>query len=850
MLLLYNLLLHAALIFLSPAIVPIFLCSKKYRANLCQRLGFVGRETRASLSEIGERPILIHAVSVGEVGVALPIVRRLARLNVPVVLSTITTTGQVFAKEQVGQDAFTVYIPFDLPILLNRFLRLINPRSVIVLETELWPNLIGAAHKANTPLALVNGRISDKSFRRYIHTRQLWRRLLPRFSIMLAQTEQDKARLIQMGAPEKLVNVAGTIKLDIPSQEIPDAERTRIARSFDIDPARTVFVAGSTHPGEDEIVLDVFLSLKDKHPDIAMILAPRHVQRGEQIAQIAAQKGISYGLRSEQKRSSGAFDVLILDTIGELMRAYQFATVAFVGKSLAPNVTGGQNPIEPVACGVPTLFGPNVQNFRFVAEILTSSGAARRVNDGPDLLQALSDILSSPKTRERMANAARDVLAANRGAIDRILAHLERDGFFDSRGGSRAALLRYVATNSSRLVSRRFSRFKAALMARLDPGLGAATGTSDGKQERFLDLCAATLLALLEPFSIVYGAAVATRAALYRRGTLKTYRPPCPTVCVGNITTGGAGKTPAVILVCQLLQEMGRQVAVLSRGYGRSKRSMQVLAPGERCGLEPKEALNRFGDEVLTVAAHLEDVPIVVAADRAAAAKHACERFEPDVLVMDDGFGHLRLERDLNILMLDAKYPFANRRLLPCGMLREPLWAIERAEVAIISRVDQCEPDELAATEEAIRRYNPDITVLHCVHRPAGLRRVSDSKAFNLDYLSGKNILAVCGIARPKSFFSTLSTLGASVTGVPFPDHHAYTREEIVNLLSQRQSGGFDLLVTTDKDAPRLAGLSDEEARQVLVVRVEMPLIGQNDVEKLRDALAAAIQGRSNVNPP
>ncbi len=827
MLFLYNLLLYIALVVLSPVIVPIVLCSKKYRANLWHRLGFIGH-ARASISALPQRPILIHAVSVGEVGVACPIARRLASLNIPVVLSTITATGQAFAKEQVGQDAFTVYMPFDLPILSNRFLRLINPRSVIVLETELWPNLIGAAHRACIPLALVNGRISDRSFKRYILTRPLWKRILPKVSIMLTQTKQDKTRLMQMGAPEELVSVAGTVKLDVPSLKTSDAERKRTASDFGLDPARTTLVAGSTHPGEDEIVLDVFLTLKEKHPDLALVLAPRHVERGGQVAQIAAKKGISYVRRSEQGPASGTFDVLILDTIGELMRAYQIAAVAFVGKSLAPNVTGGQNPIEPAACGVPTLFGPNMQNFRFVAEILVSSGAARRVNDGPELLQAISDILSSLKTRERMARAAQDVLAANRGAIDRILSYLKRDGFLEE-GPKTLRNANFCASS--------FSRFKAAVMARLDPGLGAATGAADRKQGRFLDLCAATLLALLEPFSIVYGAAMAARTALYRRGTLKTYRPPCPTVCVGNITTGGTGKTPAVVLVCQLLQKMGRQVAVLSRGYGRSERSMQVLAPGDLHSLEPKAALNRFGDEVLTVAAHLEDVPIIAAADRAAAAKHACESLAPDVLVMDDGFGHLRLQRDLDILMFDAKYPFANRRLLPCGTLREPLWAIERAKVAIISRADQCEPDELAATEEGIRRYNPDISILHSVHRPAGLRRISDSKAFNLDHLRGRNVLAFCGIARPESFFSTLSALGASVTGVPFPDHHAYTREEVASLLSQRQAGGFDLLVTTDKDAPRLAGLSGEEARQVLVLRVEMALIGQYDVERLRGAL-------------
>ncbi len=428
--LLYNLLLHIALIVLSPVVLPIVLCSRKYRANFWERLGFLGQKKRASISRLAQRPVLIHAVSVGEVGVALPLVRRLASLGIPAVISTITTTGQAFAREQVGAHAITVYMQFDLPVLLGRLLRLVKPRSVIVLETELWPNLINATHKADIPIALVNGRISDKSFNRYKLTRWLWRRLLAKFSAILAQTEQDKLRLIEMGAPEQLVNVTGTVKLDIESLEVPDARRRRIAEQFGLDPTRTVIVAGSTHPGEEETILDVFLSLKEEYPGIAMILAPRHVHRGEEVAQIAARPGISFVRRSQRERRSAKFDVLILDTIGELMQAYQIASVAFVGKSLAP-VTGGQNPIEPVACGVPTLFGPNMQNFRFVADILVSSGAAKRVNDGPELLKAIQGILSSPETRKRMAKAARDVLAANRGATDRIMARLESNGFFE-----------------------------------------------------------------------------------------------------------------------------------------------------------------------------------------------------------------------------------------------------------------------------------------------------------------------------------------------------------------------------------------------------------------------------------
>ncbi|MBN2208538.1 MAG: tetraacyldisaccharide 4'-kinase [Candidatus Coatesbacteria bacterium] len=857
MLLLYNSLLHLTLIILSPIIVPFTLCSKKYRANLRQRLGFVGQKVRSALSSLRKRPLLIHAVSVGEVGVALPIVRRLARLDIPVVLSTITTSGQAYAEEQVGQDAITVYMPFDLPLLMRRFLRLIGPRGVIVLETELWPNLISAAHKARIPLALVNGRISDNSFSRYRLTRRLWKRILPKCSTILAQTEQDEARLIQIGAPENLVNVAGTVKLDIASRKVSDAERRRTAEGFGLDPARTVFVAGSTHPGEDEIVLDVFLSLRERRPDLAMILAPRHVERGEEIAAIAAQRGVSHVRRSRQGAESAKFDVLVLDTIGELMPAYQIAAVAFVGKSLAPDVTGGQNPIEPAACGVPTLFGPNMQNFRFAADMLVSSGAALRVSDEQELLRAASDILSSPKTRERMGKAALDVLAANRGAVDRIMAHLERGGFFDGRGAACRTLSHFGRGKHGP-----YSRLKAALVAQLDPGLGPATGAADRivgaalappltgenghdkrfpydrRQGRIVDLCAAILLASLEPVAVAYGAAVGLRTALYKKGRLKSYRPPCAAVCVGNITSGGAGKTPAVILICQLLQQMGKRVAVLSRGYGRIKRSVQVLAPDALDCLEPRETLKRFGDEVLTIAAHLSATPVVVAADRAAAAKVACERFAPDVLVMDDGFGHLRLRRDLDILVFDAKHPFANRRLLPCGMLREPLWAIERAGAAIISRTDRCEPDELEASEQAIRRYNPGMDILRSVHRPTGLMRISDSEAFDLEYLKGKTVLAFCGIARPNSFFSTLSTLGASVTGVPFPDHHAYREGEIASLMSRQRTGGFDLLVTTEKDAPRVAGLCAEEAVHLLVLRVEMALTGQDDVAKLREILA------------
>ncbi|MBN1593210.1 MAG: 3-deoxy-D-manno-octulosonic acid transferase [Candidatus Coatesbacteria bacterium] len=428
MLFIYNLLLHSLLIALSPVLLLLIISSKKYRQNFRERLGLFKRETFAAISNIRGKPVLIHAVSVGEVGIAIPLIARLNELGIPVALSTITTTGQAYARERLGDSAAIFYMPFDLPLLQNRMLSLLDPRSVIILETEIWPNLIRSASKLKIPIALVNGRISDKSFGRYRRTGFLWRRLLPRLSRILVQTELYRDRLLQMGAPAESLAVAGTIKLDIDSRELQGEEKERAAREFGIDPKRPLFVAGSTHPGEEGPILDAFISIRSDFPDLAMVLAPRHVHRGAELAEMASQRGIRFALRSSGLIPDDGFDLLILDTIGELVKAYQVGTVAFVGKSLPP-AQYGQNPVEPVACAVPTLFGPNMQNFRFVADILTRSGAAKCVRDVAELSEKLRKLLASEEKRQRMAAAAREVLASNRGATDRIMGVLEAEGF-------------------------------------------------------------------------------------------------------------------------------------------------------------------------------------------------------------------------------------------------------------------------------------------------------------------------------------------------------------------------------------------------------------------------------------
>ena len=432
MIFIYNLFLHIALIVFSPIAVPILLWSPRHRANLWERLGVIRRQARAALARLSQRPILIHAVSVGEVGAALKIIQRLKELGLPVVLSTITTTGQAFAQERLSNDIITLYLPLDLPLLMRRFLRRTNPRSAIVVETELWPNFINEASKRGIPVALVNGRISDKSFGRYRRTRQFWRRILPKLTAVLVQSEQDKQRFASIGTPERNLEVVGTVKFDVSLRELTAQQRHHVARSFGLEGSRTVIVAGSTHPGEDEMILKTFAALRREHPALAMIIAPRHVERGPEVAQLAAQNGLSNVLRSEQVTSSpGDYDVLILDTIGELALAYQTAAVALIGKSLSDKFRGGHNPIEPAACGVPTIFGPNMQNFRHIAATLVSGGAAIQIASSAQLLGAISEVLKSPEKREQMGAAAIDVIQANRGATERTLAILERKGFFE-----------------------------------------------------------------------------------------------------------------------------------------------------------------------------------------------------------------------------------------------------------------------------------------------------------------------------------------------------------------------------------------------------------------------------------
>ncbi len=367
---------------------------------------------------LGRRPypdlsggIWIHAVSVGEVGVARNLVRELERVlpSTPLGVSVTTAAGRDLADRTLAGHAAVFAFPFDLAGPVERALTTARPGLVVLTETEIWPLFLERAARHTIPVALVNGRISERSFRRYGRVRRWLAPTLERIALFAMQSREDVRRVVELGAPESRVRVFGNLKYDLPEPaSFPDAERLRATAA-----GRPVIVAGSTGDGEEALVFDAWEGL---HPRPLLVLAPRRPERFDAVAALAQSRGLRL-LRRTSPASPDATDVYLLDSIGELSSVYRHAAVAFVGRSLVPG--GGQNPIEAWAAGVPVVAGPHMENFRDVAASGEALGILTRVADPQALRRALSKALSEPgETARRGADAARFV-AENRGAASR-----------------------------------------------------------------------------------------------------------------------------------------------------------------------------------------------------------------------------------------------------------------------------------------------------------------------------------------------------------------------------------------------------------------------------------------------
>lgn len=393
----------------------------KYSDGLLERLGWVPKRLRAVLSGGAARPsIWIHAVSVGEVLAVTRLVKTLqaALPGFVVMISTTTRTGQALARERFGADR-VFYCPLDLPWAVRAYLNAVKPRVLILAETEFWPNLLNGCFRRGIPVAVVNARISDRSWPRYRMLRRLWRPILRRLSQVLAQSDIDGQRLIALGCLPERVSVSGNLKFDV--RATGQAEATAVLKA--LGPAFRYLVAGSTLDGEEKSLLEAWPQLLSSDPELVLVLAPRHPERFATVAGLLESFSVSWIRRSDWKKPAelrplNAGQVVLLDTIGELASVYSIAAVAFVGGSLV--AAGGHNPLEPAQFGVPIVMGPHYANFRAIAEDLRAHDAIRIAHE-EDLAAVLIELLTHPEDAQKMGEHAREVFEQQAGATGRSI---------------------------------------------------------------------------------------------------------------------------------------------------------------------------------------------------------------------------------------------------------------------------------------------------------------------------------------------------------------------------------------------------------------------------------------------
>ena len=418
---LYNILVTLFLILSFPYFLLRSLFQKGYRRELAQRAG--GLPPLAL-----NRPLWVHAASVGEVLCTIPLLRRIKKdfPQCEMVLTTMTRTGNEMARKEIPEANAVLFLPLDHPFIVRRVVQKIRPGLLLIAETELWPNLLLSCRKRDIPIVLFNGRISDTSFPRYRFLRFFFKRYVKCISLFLMQTEKDRQRIIAIGASSERTEVVGNIKFDQTFPSLNQKEADGMAHALGLQGNETLFIAGSTHTGEEEILLGLFKDLEPAHSRLVMILAPRHLDRLGEVERILEKEGIPWKRRSSlssnlnppDSEGKGRPRVILLDTMGELMKLYRLGTLVFIGGSLVP--VGGHNPLEPLFFKKCVLFGPHMFNFSEISRLLIEAKGAIRVDGRDDLVLQVKRLLDDEKTRNDVGEKGHQILQENQGATDRI----------------------------------------------------------------------------------------------------------------------------------------------------------------------------------------------------------------------------------------------------------------------------------------------------------------------------------------------------------------------------------------------------------------------------------------------
>lgn len=389
-----------------------------YHSRWPERFGFY------NVKETDQKIVWLHAVSVGEVNAAAPIISRLIESysRYRVLVTTVTPTGAATVRQQFADNVLHCYLPYDLPFSVTRFINNTGPALLLTMETEIWPNLYYACNRAAIPILIINARLSEKSAGRYRLVSALTAQTLRRVDLIAAQTERDALRFIALGAAEAKVCVCGNLKFDITLPKRVLEQAASLQRDLS-SVNRPVWIAASTHAGEEDLVLSAHKNVLKNYPNAILILAPRHPERIKKITALCKKFDLTYLQRTARKPFPADCSVYLLDILGELKLHYAVSQLAFVGGSLVN--TGGQNMLEPASLGLPVLSGPHTYNFVEITELLVEKGVLFIISNAEQLADHINMLFAEPDKRHSLGEKAREVIEANKGNIDQVMDKIE-----------------------------------------------------------------------------------------------------------------------------------------------------------------------------------------------------------------------------------------------------------------------------------------------------------------------------------------------------------------------------------------------------------------------------------------
>ncbi|HUI54086.1 MAG TPA: tetraacyldisaccharide 4'-kinase [Bryobacteraceae bacterium] len=750
--------------------------NRGYWRSLPQRFGFLP----GSFRQTGPGAIWLHAVSVGEVLSCVELLRRLRPEfpNSRLFVSVSTLAGHATAGEKLrGLADGVFYAPVDYVFAVRRVLRALQPSVVVVAETELWPNLFREVKRTGAALTLVNGRISDRAFPRYRLLRWFFSVALAELDSILVQTAEIGERFVALGALPGRVEVAGSIKYDFEPRPLP-ADSPLTAWLERAKPEK-VWIAASTMPpadagdvDEDDVVIAAFRELNARHPGLALVLAPRKPERFAVAAEKLEAAGIPYLRRSALAAYTGGLPrVLLLDSIGELSALFDAATVVFMGGTLASR--GGHNILEPALFAKPVITGPHMENFQAIAHDFRAANACVEIAGAAGLVGAVERLLAEPEEARAIGRRALACAESRRGATARAVEEIRK------------------------LYRRQVPVYRLAM-----PWYAVAL----------------VLARLWE-----WGA-----RRRRQRQSRRARRLPVPVISVGNLSMGGTGKTPAVLRLAEILKERGSKPAILTRGYGRNSPD-DYLAAAPGASVSPDQT----GDEA-QILIRSGVAPVGVGADRFVAGTRLLQQFDIRVLLLDDGFQHWKLARDVDVVLIDALRPFGGGGVFPLGRLREPIESLARPGVVVITRA---EASDLAdAIEATVRRYNPDGLVFRASVEPLAWVEHATGKQLSLAERPFERAGAFCGLGNPETFRRTLERLGVQpVDWIEFDDHHRYRPREMQHLAHQVAARGAMALVTTEKDAVNLCESCSELVAPLSLYWLRVGMRVEREEELMRE---------------